>query len=237
MPTKPTKRPTKQEQNITSNPNEPSQKKLNAIAVNHPAFMSALVSEKYGQKIMPELDLYDVMEELKHDMKAVNNGDLKELENMLLGQAKALQTMFVTLARMSTTQEYLKHHNAYATLALKSQAQSRATIQALIELKYPRQVVVTQQANFSAGHQQVNNGTTQQSFPTSTRTHAPTHAGKNQSEPNELMDIENENTKDSTKEIAHTHEQQRLDTRTTRTPIASHTPLATVGTLHGRKNP
>ena len=229
MPTKPTKRPTKQEQNITSNPNEPSQKKLNAIAVNHPAFMSALVSEKYGQKIMPELDLYDVMEELKHDMKAVNNGDLKELENMLLGQAKALQTMFVTLARMSTTQEYLKHHNAYATLALKSQAQSRATIQALIELKYPRQVVVT--------HQQVNNGTTQQSFPTSTRTHAPTHAGKNQSEPNELMDIENENTKDSTKEIAHTHEQQRLDTRTTRTPIASHTPLATVGTLHGGKNP
>ena len=237
MPTKPTKRPTKQEQNITSNPNEPSQKKLNAIAVNHPAFMSALVSEKYGQKIMPELDLYDVMEELKHDMKAVNNGDLKELENMLLGQAKALQTMFVTLARMSTTQEYLKHHNAYATLALKSQAQSRATIQALIELKYPRQVVVTQQANFSAGHQQVNNGTTQQSFPTSTRTHAPTHAGKNQSEPNELMDIENEDTKDTTKKIAQTHEQQRLDSRTTRTPIASHTPLATVGTLHGRKNP
>ena len=226
MPTKPTKRPTKQEQNITSNPNEPSQKKLNAIAVNHPAFMSALVSEKYGQKIMPELDLYDVMEELKHDMKAVNNGDLKELENMLLGQAKALQTMFVTLARMSTTQEYLKHHNAYATLALKSQAQSRATIQALIELKYPRQVVVTQQANINNGNQQINHGTG-----------TTTHAGKNQSEPNELMDIENENTKDTTKEIAHTHEQQRLDTRTTRTPIASHTPLATVGTLHGGKNP
>ena len=226
MPTKPTKRPTKQEQNITSNPNEPSQKKLNAIAVNHSAFMSALVSEKYGQKIMPELDLYDVMEELKHDMKAVNNGDLKELENMLLGQAKALQTMFVTLARMSTTQEYLKHHNAYATLALKSQAQSRATIQALIELKYPRQVVVTQQANINNGNQQINHGTG-----------TTTHAGKNQSEPNELMDIENENTKDSTKEIAHTHEQQRLDTRTTRTPIASHTPLATVGTLHGGKNP
>ena len=226
MPTKPTKRPTKQEQNITSNPNEPSQKKLNAIAVNHSAFMSALVSEKYGQKIMPELDLYDVMEELKHDMKAVNNGDLKELENMLLGQAKALQTMFVTLARMSTTQEYLKHHNAYATLALKSQAQSRATIQALIELKYPRQVVVTQQANINNGNQQINHGTG-----------TTTHAGKNQSEPNELMDIENEDTKDTTKKIAQTHEQQRLDSRTTRTPIASHTPLATVGTLHGRKNP
>ena len=147
---------------------------------------------------------------------------------MLLGQAKALQTMFVTLARMSTTQEYLKHHNAYATLALKSQAQSRATIQALIELKYPRQVVVTQQANINNGNQQINH---------STGTTTATHAGKNQSEPNELMDIENENTKDTTKEIAHTHEQQRLDSRTTRTPIASHTPLATVGTLHGRKNP
>ena len=230
MPTKPTKRPTKQEQNITSNPNEPSQKKLNAIAINHPAFMSALASEKYGQKIMPELDLYDVMEELKHDMKAVNNGDLKELENMLLGQAKALQTMFVTLARMSTTQEYLKHHNAYATLALKSQAQSRATIQALIELKYPRQVVVTQQANINNGNQQINHGT-------GTTTATATHAGKKQSEPNELMDIENEDTKDTTKEIAHTHEQQRLDSRTTRTPITSHTPLAAMGTLHGRKNP
>ena len=233
MSTKPTKstiRPTKQELNIASKPNEPSQKKLNAIAVNHPAFMSALVSEKYGQKIMPELDLYDVMEELKHDMKAVNNGDLKELENMLLGQAKALQTMFVTLARMSTTQEYLKHHNAYATLALKSQAQSRATIQALIELKYPRQVVVTQQANINNGNQQINHGT-------GTTTATATHAGKKQSEPNELMDIENEDTKDTTKEIAHTHEQQRLDSRTTRTPITSHTPLAAMGTLHGGKNP
>lgn len=169
-------------------------KKNVAKRTNDSAFLSMAVTESFSKHIAADVDITYLLNEINHSIDQVQSGNLVELEATLLGQAKALQTMFVSLARRANNQEYLKQYTTYMNLALKSQSQSRATIQALIELKYPRQVVVTQQANFSAGHQQVNNGTTQQSFPTNTRTHAPAHAEKNQNEPNELMDGTHEQT-------------------------------------------
>lgn len=165
-----------------------------AQRTNNPAFLSMAVTESFSKTIAKDVDITYLLDEINHSIDQVQSGNLAELEALLLGQAKALQTMFMSLARRANNQEYLKQYTTYMNLALKSQSQSRATIQALVELKYPRQVVVTQQANFSAGHQQVNNGTTQQSFPTNTRTHAPAHAEKNQNEPNELMDGTHEQT-------------------------------------------
>jgi hypothetical protein len=42
-------------------------------------------------------------------------------------------------------------------LALKAQNQSRATLQALVQLKQPSQITFVKQANIAQGHQQVNN--------------------------------------------------------------------------------
>ena len=159
-------------------------------------------------------------------MESVHEGDLKELESMLVGQAKALQVMFATLARRANAQQYLKQYSTYMNLALKTQSQSRATIQAIVELKYPRQVVVTQQANFSAGHQQVNNGAMKRNLDSNTP--APTHAGKNQNEPNKLMESKHENTIEA--------QTKRLDTRTTGETIGGDTPLETVAAIHRCKN-
>ena len=169
-------------------------KKNAAQRTNDPAFLSMAVTESFSKTIAGDVDVTYLLDEINHSIDQVQSGNLAELEALLLGQVKALQTMFMSQARRANGQEYLKQYTTYMNLALKSQSQSRATIQALIELKYPRQVVVTQQANFSAGHQQVNNGATQQSFPSNTHTHAPTHAGKNQNEPNELMDGQHEQT-------------------------------------------
>ena len=44
-------------------------------------------------------------------------------------------------------------------MALKAQAQIRATNSALVDLKYPRQATFVKQANIAHGPQQVNNGT------------------------------------------------------------------------------
>ena len=46
----------------------------------------------------------------------------------------------------------------YKRQALKAQAQCRATLEALAEIKNPRPVAFVKQANISGGHQQVNNG-------------------------------------------------------------------------------
>src|SRR3546814_6990491 len=80
------------------------------------------------------------------------------MEAMLVGQAYALQNIFASLMRRASSQQHLKQYQAHMNLGLKAQAQCRATLQALTELKYPRQVVIAKQANISNGHQQVNNG-------------------------------------------------------------------------------
>ena len=71
-------------------------------------------------------------------------------------------------------------------LALKAQAQSRATISALVDLKYPKQAATfVKQANISNGHQQVNNGANLEQ-------HAQTHAsaGDFQTAPNKLLEVD-----------------------------------------------
>lgn len=74
---------------------------------------------------------------LRETIKEVNGGDLTRLEAMLVSQATALQTMFTNLARRAANQQQLKQFETFMALALKAQAQSRATVSALVDLKYP----------------------------------------------------------------------------------------------------
>ena len=108
---------------------------------------------------------------------------MASIEAMLVAQANSLQTMFVSLGRKATTQSGLAQYTSMFNLALKAQAQSRATIQALIELKYPKQATFVKQANISNGHQQINNGQTNKE----TSTRAPAHAQIIEQAHNELL--------------------------------------------------
>ena len=222
------KKQTQAEKNAQAKQELDKRKNRDSAFVNSASIANAAITESFGKDLFPDADVLAITENLNKSMESVHEGDLKELESMLVGQAKALQVMFATLARRANAQQYLKQYSTYMNLALKTQAQSRATIQAIVELKYPRQVVVTQQANFSAGHQQVNNGATQRNFDANTHAHAPTHAEKNQNEPNKLMESNHENTIEV--------QDKRLDTRTTGKTINSDTPLETVATVHRGKN-
>ena len=102
---------------------------------------------------------------------------------MLVAQANSLQTMFVSLGRKAVNSSMLPQYTAFMNLALKAQSQSRATIQALTELKYPKQATFVKQANIANGHQQINNGQASNE----TNTHAPAHAQEIKYQPNELL--------------------------------------------------
>ena len=220
------KKQTQSEKNAQAKQELDKRKNRDSAFVNSASIANAAITESFGKDLFPDVDVLAITENLNKSMESVHEGDLKELESMLVGQAKALQVMFATLARRANAQQYLKQYSTYMNLALKTQSQSRATIQAVVELKYPRQVVVTQQANFSAGHQQVNNGAMQRNL--DSNTHAPTHAGKNKNEPNKLMESHHENIIEA--------QTKRLDTRTTGTAINSNTPLETVAKVHRGKN-
>ena len=169
--------------------------------------MSAVLSDAFTKKLFPSSDLVDVANVLSEKITDIQNGDMKPIEAMLIAQAQALQTMFVSLGRDAVAKTQLNQYTAFMNLALKAQSQSRATIQALVELKYPKQATFVKQANIAQGYQQVNNAT---------NTHA--HAKEITNQPNELLEVN--------------HGSEKMDDRATQTAIAKDKAVETVAAQH-----
>lgn len=119
----------------------------------------------------------EIVASLRDHAKAVNAGDLTLAESMLMNQAIALQGMFADLASRAVVQGSLQARQVLTQLALKAQANSRATLQTLVEAKNPRQVAFVKQTNV-AQTQQVNNGTASPS---------PARTRKTKTTPNKLI--------------------------------------------------
>lgn len=105
------------------------------------------------------VDVSALIPKLVERTTAIVKGDMQAVEAMLIGQADALQHIFTNLSRRAAGAEYLSQVQTFMGLALKAQAQCRATLEALAEIKNPRPVAFVRQANIAQGPQQVNNGT------------------------------------------------------------------------------
>ena len=128
----------------------------------------AAVMQSYQKNVMgADVDLEALVKGVMGTCTQVKSGDLQSMEAMLVSQAAALQTIFTDLARRAQAQTYQKHFEAFLGLAFKAQAQSRATISALVDLKYPRQATFVKQANITNGPQQINNVGSQKVEPAS----------------------------------------------------------------------
>jgi hypothetical protein len=123
-----------------------------------PSFLAAKVIDTDKRQLSKELiDLQYTQAMLERSIGEVRQGNLADVEAMLYSQAYALNVMFTTLMTRANRQEYMPPTQALMSLAFKAQNQSRATLQALVDLKQPRQPTFVKQANISQGHQQVNN--------------------------------------------------------------------------------
>ncbi|MBI3903745.1 MAG: hypothetical protein HY306_12525 [Nitrosomonadales bacterium] len=178
-----------------------------------PSTNAAAVVQAFGKGTFGEPDFLVLVTELREQFTKVENGDLQYCESMLVGQAHALQSIFVSLARRAINQEYLTNYETFLRLALKAQNQSRMTLETLAAIKNPP-VVFAKQANINHGNgnQQVNNGTppAMPNIP-----HAPTHAEKNINQPNELLEVQ--------------HGSETLDAGTTGKAIRKNKAMAAVG--------
>ena len=147
--------------------------KLPVIPVVH----SATVIEAFSVTGKP--DFFNLAAELRKAGDAVATGDMGNCERMLSAQAHALDTIFANLARRAAAnmgEGYLQASDTYMRLALRAQAQCRATLETLATIKNPP-VVFAKQANIAAGHQQVNNGQP-----------APVARGQTENPPTELLE-------------------------------------------------
>ena len=144
------------------------------------------------------------------------------MEAMLISQATALQTIFTSLARRAQDQQLQKHFESFLGLALKAQAQSRATISALADLKNPRQATFVKQANIANGPQQVNNGAGADG---SAHVHGHAHAKKSAPEQNKLLEAD------------HGQPGGRMDTRAAQAAKRSNQAVETMESVYRAKKP
>lgn len=205
---------TKKMKAVAKQPEKTAQEKIvhTATVTLMPSANAAAIVAEYA-KAFGEQDVQALMDQLRTKFEQVENGDLQYCEAMLVGQAHALQAIFMNLARRAVNQEYLKQWEAYLRMALKAQNQSRMTLETLAALKNPP-VVFAKQANINHGNgnQQVNNGTPAPDSGTCPRTDA--HAGKTINQQNELLEVQ--------------HGGETVDTRTAGAAIGKNPAMATV---------
>ena len=132
-------------------------------------------------------ELFLAMDEFGSKVADQNATD--DIERMLVRQMVVLDAMFNHLAIRASTNTTVMHFDLLMKTALKAQAQSRCTAEAIANIKNPRQVAFVKQANIAHGHQQVNNG--QETTTTRTRE---SFSG---SAPNELLEVSNGNYLDT----------------------------------------
>lgn len=122
----------------------------------HPEAQATLRMLAWG-KFAGDADVSVLVHKMFDATKEVKAGNLGMLERMLAAQAFSLDTMFTDLARRARRQDGLAQIQTLTGLAFKAQAQCRATIEALAEIKNPKAATFVRQANI-AHQQQVNNG-------------------------------------------------------------------------------
>jgi len=144
-----------------------------------------------------------ILKGLHEQAKAIHQGDMRQVESMLMGQAVALQSMFADFALRAKKAQTPQAVQCLAQLALRSQAGCRSTLQTLADVKNPRQVAFVKQTNI-AQTQQVNNGRP-----------PPSRVENIQASPTELL-------------VEEPHGSTKMDARATATAVRTDTDLVAV---------
>jgi len=157
---------------------EKSSERVHADLALNPAVNAAATVRLFGQGTIGKLEITETLEAMIETVASVRKGDMSGPEATLVAQAASLNSIFTELARRSAAHmsEYIEASERYMRLALKAQAQCRATIETLAAMKNPP-VVIARQANIANGPQQVNNG-------------APPRTEKIETSPNKLLESE-----------------------------------------------
>ncbi len=142
---------------VTSGPSDEEKGRAFANQLNSPELAAyRIIAIMQPKSLASDIDTPTLLDVLKEQSGASQLGDLSNVEAMLINQATALQAMFVRMCEQATDQSMRPNFEAFMRLALKAQAQCRATLETLATIKNPP-IVYANQANVTAGPQQINN--------------------------------------------------------------------------------
>jgi hypothetical protein len=128
---------------IAAEPGEAEGARLAKLGLD-PAANAMTTARLFTKGTFGELPLTALYEEMGKQVAAAKNGDLSRQRAMLASQSIALNSIFTEMARRAALNmgEYIEASERYMRLALKAQAQSRATVEALEQLVGGREQTV-----------------------------------------------------------------------------------------------
>ena len=137
------------------------QRRSAAMQMTSPQLLGACMqSSLLGDDVLSrsDLTLHEMTVAVTERADEVIAGNLTGLERRLAIQANSLDTLFNRLADRAAQNmgQHLDAVEKYMRLALKAQAQCRATIETIHLMHNPTQII--RQTNIAQGHQQVVNG-------------------------------------------------------------------------------
>jgi hypothetical protein len=120
---------------LTTEPGEADGTRLAKLGLD-PAANAMTTARLFTKGTFGELAITALYEEMGKAVAAAKRGDLSRQRAMLAGQSFALNAIFTEMARRAALNmgEYVQTSERYMRLALKAQAQSRATVEALERL-------------------------------------------------------------------------------------------------------
>ncbi|KTD69295.1 hypothetical protein Lste_2453 [Legionella steelei] len=125
------------------------------VHVNCLSSAAMAISELHGHGHV--LDTPTLMDELIKSSSRINEGNLKEIEDMLMAQAKTLDYVFYDTLKQLPNLNMINQIEVFSNIALKAQAQCRKTLAVLSELKHPRRSITFVKQQNNAFNQQINN--------------------------------------------------------------------------------
>jgi len=131
-------------QTATEDPGFAMARAILAPDFRHAVTASQVNKAKFGEMSGGAVGLGDYAEAIRVKGNQAAKGELEFVSRMLAAQAVTLDNVFTELARRMALNmgEHLNATDIYARHAMKAQAQSRATLEALAKLHQPREQTV-----------------------------------------------------------------------------------------------
>jgi hypothetical protein len=148
-----------------------------------PYVAAAIAATCFTSGTIGEITLDTAVAAMTETAKCVKEGDMRDVEAVLMSQASALNVMFASLVSRSAQNRKMGQFDAterYLKLAFKAQNQFRMALESLSNIENPP-AIDARQANIAHAPQQVNNGNA-----------GPSRAQKPQEPPNKLSENGNE---------------------------------------------
>lgn len=183
--------------------------RLVAQAAMSPEIGNTAAAVDWSLPMFPDLSMQECVELLRAEAANVRSGDMSTMEATLVAQVRTLDVIFTSLAAKAALSATPAQVESCLRLAFKAQSQSRATVEALHEMKHPKLATFIGQQNI-AQQQQVNNAAG-----------LPSRAQDFQQTRNELLEADNG---------------KRLDTRAPEAPSRADQSLEAVGKIDRPKN-